>query len=109
MARAQVDAIIGEFQRRRREFRPQWTRNFLTLALPGFALFALGHPMAVHVPALAVAGFVLFGAGMLRGFLIAWRHLRCPVCDRFQTPRKCFPHRACLGCGAALSFGAEDS
>jgi len=55
------------------------------------------------------AGFPLFVFGLLRGFLIAWRHLRNPVCHRFQSPQKSFPNRVCLGCGAALSCGSEDS
>lgn len=30
------DENMAEFQRRMREFHPQWRRNFLTWFLPGF-------------------------------------------------------------------------
>jgi hypothetical protein len=101
-------AIIQEYQRRRAEFRPWWNRNFLLFALPGFTVFALGGPV-LQIPALALAGFAIFALGMLRGFVILYRHLRCPVCDRLQSPQWCYPHRVCLGCGAALSYGPGDS
>jgi hypothetical protein len=104
-----TNAVVEEYQRRRREFQPLWNRNFLLVALPGFLLFLLGNPMMLDIPNLIFIGFPLFGYGMLRGLLIAKRHLRCPVCDRFQSPGKSLPNRVCLGCGAALSYGMEDS
>jgi hypothetical protein len=56
-----------------------------------------------------VIGFPLFAFGMLRGLLLLHRHLRCPICNRLQSPEKRFPNRVCQGCGAALSYGPEDS
>jgi hypothetical protein len=109
MAHEEVTALIDEYQRRRRAFKPDWNRNFLLVALPGFVCFLLGNPMALELPPLVFLGFALFAIGFLRGFLIARRHLRCPTCDRFQSPQKAFPHRVCLGCGTALSYGPEDS
>lgn len=104
-----LDPIVEEYQRRRREFQPLWNRNFLLVALPGFLLFLLGNPTLIDVPALVFVGFPLFAFGLLRGLLIASRHLRCPTCDRFQPPQKALPNRVCLGCGAVLSYGTADS
>jgi hypothetical protein len=63
----------------------------------------------LDVPPLISIGFVLFGFGLLRGLRIMHQHLRCPLCNRLQSPKKSYPHRVCLGCGAALSYGMEDS
>jgi hypothetical protein len=109
MAKESVFAIIDAYQRRRQEFKPLWNRNFLYFMLPGFALFGLAHPMVLDVEPLVLLGFGIFAVGMMRGIWIMRRYLRCPVCDRFQSPQKSYPHRVCLGCGAALSRGHEDS
>jgi hypothetical protein len=109
MADEKPDVVVDEYQRRRREFKPLWDSNFFRVALPGFALFFLGNPVILDIRFLALVGTPLFAFGLFRGLLIAYRHLRCPVCDRFQSPRKMFPNRVCLGCGAALSYGPEGS
>jgi hypothetical protein len=109
VSNVRTNDAVEEYQRRRREFRPLWDRNFLFIAFPGFGLFGLGSPMVLDIRPLVIIGFLLFGFGLVRGLLIARRHLRCPVCDRIQSLQKWYRCRICRGCGSALSHGWGDS
>ena len=88
---------IAEYQRRKREFQPLWNRNWLTLFLPGFVLFALGGPVG-NVPLVAIAGFAICAAAAVRGMMLVLRYCRCPACDTVQWPAVYFPYRQCRGC-----------
>ena len=99
--------VIAEFQRRRREFKPLWTRNIGLVFFPGFAIFVIGgqtDKLWLVIPGIAVC---LVGAA--RGFVLILRYRRCPVCGMVQTPRVQLPYRICRGCGNRLSLGAKDS
>ena len=98
-----------KYQKRRREFQPLWNRNFLLVALPGFVLFLLANPVLLDLEPLVFVGFPLFAFGLLRGFLLMRRYLRCPTCNRVQNFGRYYPNRQCLGCGADLSYGPGDS
>ncbi len=103
------DLLIEMFQKQRREFQPQWNRNFFRIMLPGFLLFLLAHPMVLDIRPLLFVAIPLFFVGLMRGFYLAHRHLRCPMCNRMQYSEKRYPQRICIGCGNALSYGWEDS
>ena len=50
--------IIAEFQRRRREFKPRWTRNVGLVFFPGFVLFLIGSQtdlLALVIPGMALS------------------------------------------------------
>jgi hypothetical protein len=110
MPRGEAEGIIEEFQRRSRAFQTEWNRNFLFLALPGFALFWLG--LFVEGPmrmGLAGLGFLVFTGGLARGVSLMMRGRRCPGCEAVQKPAIHIPWRSCAGCGVRLSRGVTDS
>jgi len=102
--------VIEEFQRRSLTFQTEWNRNFLFLALPGFALFWLGlfieGPLRMGLPAL---GLLIFSAGLARGVRLMMRGRQCPACGAVQKPAIHIPWRSCEGCGVRLSHGVKDS
>jgi len=106
----EAGAVIEEFQRRSRAFQAEWNRNFLFLALPGFALFWLG--LFVEGPirmGLAGLGFLVFAGGLARGVSLMTRGRKCPACGVVQKPAVHIPWRSCAGCGVRLSHGVKDS
>jgi hypothetical protein len=97
------DAIIEEFQRRRREFRRPWNQNFLVLGLPGFLVFMTAVMTNTKVTALVGIAVILVAAA--RGATIVLKYQRCPVCDSVQSPGIQLPYQMCRTCGARLSRG----
>lgn len=111
------DDAIAQFQQRRRQFKPRWNGNWLFVFFPGFLLFMAVGPAgellwgwkpAGH-PWLLFPGIGLCILGMVQGVYLMLRYRRCPVCEKFQKPRICFPFRICASCGARLSLGWKDS
>lgn len=102
------DQYIAEFQRRRREFQPQWQRTVGFIFLPGFVLFVLGGQVA-SARALVYPGIALCLAGAARGAWLVFKYRRCPACGAFQKPKMYYPYRSCESCGERLSVGAKDS
>jgi len=110
--------IIAEYARRKKEFQLHWNRNMLTLGFPGFILFGLGglgegmlgrSPGNISV-VVALVGFAIFAFALARGvFYYSSQYLRCPVCNKQQSPAIHFPYRSCDGCGQRLSEGWKDS
>jgi hypothetical protein len=104
----QDDPYIAEFQRRRREFQPQWQRTLGLIFLPGFVFFVLGGQLPA-ARALVYPGIVVMLAGAVRGAWLIFTYRRCPACGAFQKPQIQYPYRTCRGCGVRLSMGAKDS
>ena len=90
---------------RRGEFQRHWTRNFLFLYVPGFALFAIG--ILTESERVVLAGFAVCVVGMARGFLILRKYKVCPSCRKFNTARIGDDEYTCRRCGAALPGDEE--
>ena len=90
---------------RRGEFQRHWTRNFLFLYVPGFALFAAG--IVTTSKPVIVAGWAVCLVGMARGYRILRKYKVCPSCRKFNKPRLGDDEYICQRCGAGLPGDEE--
>lgn len=81
------------------EYQRRWDRNFLTLALPGLVLFAIGG--ATGIGAVIIAGWLLVVVSGIRAVMIVRKYRRCRSCQQVNFPRSNAPD-VCIRCGAEL-------
>ncbi len=97
---------IAEFQKRRREFQPQWNAAIGLFFFPGFLLFIIGAQFNRWV---VIPGIILCLVGAVRGLLLILQYRRCPACNAIQISKIYYPYRTCRSCGVRLSVGVKDS
>jgi hypothetical protein len=87
------------------EFERLWLRTWLTVFLPGFAIFGLG--ALTDLDAVVIAGWLIAAVGLLRGFLLVRQYRRCTGCGFISGPRV-GDDGSCLHCGVLLPLNGLD-
>jgi hypothetical protein len=88
------------------EFQRHWNRTFLTIFLPGFAIFGAG--AYANVKPLILAGWAVAAFGVFRGFRLMAKYRRCPSCRRVDYTRL-GDDSTCLACGTPLPLNGTDA
>ena len=100
------DPVI-EFERRMQNIRRVWNRTWALTVLPGFIVFAI-FAVGRNQPFIGMIGFVLLGAGVMRGLYLHYTYSRCPQCGTY-IKAAFFPLGLhCPGCGVELIRRTSD-